>query len=249
VTTSKELYTNYFYPVLLSTPFDGNGSDQYSIKQNVWIMGRISKGILGGFSGKVGTVVGGTWKGIEYIRSQPVARKTKFSQKQLEQQAKFKLTVGFLKCMLDLLMVTFNDFAIGMTGYNSAVSYNLKNAITGTYPDYTIDYGLVLVSRGDLPNVAAPVATAVAGGMVQFDWTDNSGTGKTKARDKVFVVVYSPALNMVLYTPGSALRSEGTETLDARTFTGQTVHTYISVTSADGKDIANSVYTGSVVVS
>jgi hypothetical protein len=30
-------------------------------------MGTIKQGILGGFSGKVGTVVGGTWKGIHYM--------------------------------------------------------------------------------------------------------------------------------------------------------------------------------------
>ena len=29
-------------------------------------MGTISKGILGGFSGTVGTVIGGSWKGIDY---------------------------------------------------------------------------------------------------------------------------------------------------------------------------------------
>jgi len=32
-------------------------------------MGKIEKGILGGFSGKVGTVVGGNWRGIDYMRS------------------------------------------------------------------------------------------------------------------------------------------------------------------------------------
>ena len=31
-------------------------------------MGTIKKGILGGFSGKVGTVVGASWKGISYMR-------------------------------------------------------------------------------------------------------------------------------------------------------------------------------------
>ena len=30
-------------------------------------MGKISQGVLGGFSGKVGNVVGGTWKGIGYM--------------------------------------------------------------------------------------------------------------------------------------------------------------------------------------
>ena len=32
-------------------------------------MGTIKKGILGGFSGVVGTVTGGNWKGIDYMRS------------------------------------------------------------------------------------------------------------------------------------------------------------------------------------
>ena len=50
-------------------------------------MGTISKGILGGFSGTVGTVIGGSWKGIDYMRSQPSKRSGNFSQAQLEQQA------------------------------------------------------------------------------------------------------------------------------------------------------------------
>ena len=34
-------------------------------------MGRIKQGILGGFSGKVGTVVGASWKGKAYMRGMP----------------------------------------------------------------------------------------------------------------------------------------------------------------------------------
>jgi hypothetical protein len=34
-------------------------------------MGIVKKGILGGFSGKVGAVVDGSWKGISYMRSLP----------------------------------------------------------------------------------------------------------------------------------------------------------------------------------
>ena len=32
-------------------------------------MGKINQGILGGFSGKVGTAVGSTWKSINYMRA------------------------------------------------------------------------------------------------------------------------------------------------------------------------------------
>jgi hypothetical protein len=34
-------------------------------------MEKISNGILGGFSGTAGTVVGGKWKGIDYMHSKP----------------------------------------------------------------------------------------------------------------------------------------------------------------------------------
>jgi hypothetical protein len=39
------------------------------LSKNPFFMASFQKGILGGFSGKVGTVVGGNWKGIDYMRS------------------------------------------------------------------------------------------------------------------------------------------------------------------------------------
>lgn len=33
-------------------------------------MGQLHVGILGGITGKVGTVIGGSWSGKEYIRAQ-----------------------------------------------------------------------------------------------------------------------------------------------------------------------------------
>lgn len=36
-------------------------------------MGKINQGILGGFSGKVGNVIGGNWKGIDYMRVKPAS--------------------------------------------------------------------------------------------------------------------------------------------------------------------------------
>ncbi|MDP9040682.1 MAG: DUF6266 family protein [Bacteroidota bacterium] len=52
-------------------------------------MGTIVKGILGGFSGKVGTVVGSSWKGLAVMKSVPGPRKGSPTLLQLEQQAKF----------------------------------------------------------------------------------------------------------------------------------------------------------------
>ena len=52
-------------------------------------MGTISKGILGGFSGKVGTVIGGNWKGIDYMRSKAANHSKSLSTAQLEHWARF----------------------------------------------------------------------------------------------------------------------------------------------------------------
>lgn len=212
-------------------------------------MGTISKGILGGFSGTVGTVIGGTWKGIDYMRSMPARRSNTLTPAQMDQRLKFSLIVKFIQTMAGLVMISFRNYAVKMTGANNAVSYNLKNAITGTAPDFGIDYSLVLISRGDLPNALNPSAAAGAQpGKVTFTWLNNAGVGKSKNDDKALLVVHCPASNQTTYTTGSAARSALTETLDVATFSGETVETYIGFISADGKDIATSIYTGQVVV-
>ncbi len=52
-------------------------------------MGTIRKGILGGFHGTVGTVVGSFWNGINVMRSLPETTNTDFSATQLAAQARF----------------------------------------------------------------------------------------------------------------------------------------------------------------
>ena len=210
-------------------------------------MGIINKGILGGFSGKVGTVIGGNWKGIDYMRSQSSTRRTTFTQPQLEQQAKFALSVKFLQPMSGLLSVSFRDYAIRMTGFNNALRYTLINAVSGTYPAYTIDYSVALVSRGDLPNALSPGVNST-GGAVRFVWTDNSGTGKAMPTDKSIMVVYCPAKQQSIYTTTGPDRSAGSGIITATPFLGEQVETYLGFISEDGKNIASSIFTGSITV-
>lgn len=212
-------------------------------------MGTISKGILGGFSGKVGNVVGGNWKGIDYMRSKAARRNFKPTQPQLEQQLKFALAVRFIQTITALVEISFGDFAVRKTGFNSAVSYTLKNAVTGTYPVFNLQFADVLVSRGDLPNVLAPTVTVAAGGLVTWAWTDNSGVGIARPTDKALLVVHSPALNQSIYTTGSAGRSALSDTLNLASFSGQDVHCWIGFISEDGQNVSTSLYNGMIRVS
>ena len=212
-------------------------------------MGTISKGILGGFSGKVGTVIGGSWKGIQYMRSRPGRRSFTPTDKQLAQQLKFALTMRFLQPMAGLLDISFRNFAVRMTGINNAFAYNIQNAVTGTYPAFTIDYSLALVSRGDLPNIPGPAVTPGAGSILTFSWTDNTGSGIAKATDQAILVAYCPSLQQAVYTTAGGLRSALTGDLNASPFAGQTVETWIGFISENGQKVATSIFTGEVTVS
>ena len=212
-------------------------------------MGTIQKGILGGFSGTVGTVIGGTWKGIDYMRSKTSRRNFNPSQKQLEQQLKFALVMRFVQPMAGLLNISFRDFAIKMTGINNAFAYTINNALTGVYPTYAIDYAVALVSRGDLPNVLGPAVTSGAGSLLTFSWTDNSGVGKASATDQAILVAYCPSLKQAIYTTAGGPRSGLTGELNLLPFSGLAVETWIGFISESGMSIANSTFTGEVTVS
>jgi len=53
-------------------------------------MGKIRQGILGGFRGKVGTVVGSYWNGIFYMKALPLSTKKSRSGSQTMQQGYFR---------------------------------------------------------------------------------------------------------------------------------------------------------------
>lgn len=60
-------------------------------------MGKIGQGILGGLSGKVGNIIGASWKGINYIRIKPVSVANPRTVGQVNQRNKFSATLEFLQ--------------------------------------------------------------------------------------------------------------------------------------------------------
>lgn len=210
-------------------------------------MGKYQNGILGSFTGKVGTVVGSSWRGINYMRAHASSRRNTNTVAQAVQRAKFAKVGGFIKSMKDLLEIGFKDSAIKMTGANSALAYTLKAAVTGVYPNFTLAYNMVRVSNGSLPNAIAPAAAPGAAGIINFTWTDNSGTGIAFGTDKSLLVAYCEELNQTAYAFG-AMRSARNGTLNVPAFSGKTVQTWISFVSDNNRNVATSAFTGQVIV-
>lgn len=212
-------------------------------------MARYIKGILGPLQGTVGTVVGGSWNGIDYLRSRPKKSNRSASKLQIIQRAKFALVGEFLKGIVALLALAFRDKRSGISDYNGAFRFVFENALTGNYPAFLIDYSKVLLTKGVLLNAGNPQSGAEPGRVVKFTWTDNSGIAMANADDKCILILYCPELNRFLYTTDAGMRSDASATIDAAAFSGMTVETWIGFISDEEVNVATSLYTGQVVVS
>jgi len=212
-------------------------------------MGKISQGILGGFSGKVGNVIGGTWKGIDYMRVKPANVANPQTEGQVDQRSKFTTALQFLQTMKDFVKVGYKNYAIKMSAFNSAMSNILKNAVTGAYPDFTIDFASALISRGSLASVLNGTANSSAAGSIDFTWDDNSIESNAQATDKAMILAYNQSKDKAVFVTAGAARNAGAQTLTIPDdFSGDAVECFIAFISADGLSVANSKYLGSVTV-
>jgi flagellar basal body rod protein FlgB len=212
-------------------------------------MATFVKGILGGFSGKVGTVIGGTWKGIDYMRSKASSISNPQTTAQLDQRLRFSIMGKFLRPLTAFLRIGFKSQAVKMSAINAAMSYNLANALTGIYPDYDVDFTKVLVSQGTLPGALNAEVTATVAGEIGYTWEDNSTDTDASATDKALLVVYNPSKNKVVTVVDGNTRSGGSQTITLpANFTGDEVQCYISFSTAKQTVLSNSEFVGGVIV-
>ena len=213
-------------------------------------MATIPQGITGPFIGKVGPVIGYVSRGKAIMRGRPNLNKSRNpSALQRQQHAKFFLMNKFLGPIIPFLNETKKTVDIDLTGYNKAFSYNVKNAIAGTYPDLIINYNTVLLSRGDLPNVRSVEIESLSHGEITCRWTDNSGTGLAGPGDKAFLAVYCPeASNSWIYGLDQTERSAGICFFNVTLFSGRTVQIYMGFVSSDGKEVSDSLYAGELQI-
>ena len=212
-------------------------------------MATINQGILGPFSGKVGTVVGAIWKGIATIRSYNPNVTNPNTPAQQEQRAKFGLMVSFLRPFLALLNLGFGLKAIKQTAFNAAMKYNMANAITGVYPAFSIDYSKVLLGEGNLPAALNAAAVSVLANKIDFTWDDNSTEGGADPLDKIVISVYHPVLKKAVSVIGAATRTAGTQTVTVPdVWASATVQTYIGFTNANEDVVSNIEFLAAVMV-
>lgn len=168
-------------------------------------MAILKHGINGPFSGKVGSVVGTTWKGIDIIRSRPKPP-THFSDPQLANQMRMTMVQDFLRQLIEPLRIGFRDDFILPAAYHSAVSYHKKFAFAGEYPNLFIDLPKVKIAQGTLW-IPEEITIQNDDAHIELTWSTNM-EDNARHDDQLLLVLWDETKQSAQYTL-QAYRSAG----------------------------------------
>ena len=211
-------------------------------------MAKLKYGIFGPLAGKLGPIVGASWMGIPYVRQAPqkpeVPRARTAAQTANEEKMKFVNLL--LMPFHPYVTVGFQNLAIQKTALSAAYSYNFHHAITGAYPDLGVDYSKMMISKGDLPGLNAPVMEFKAPDTLKITWGDDISL-TSSFDDQLMLLVYCPQLHLADGFIGGVKRAAKASifTFDPE-MRGKVLEVYLSVTSLSRKKIADSLYMGRI---
>ena len=198
-------------------------------------MAKIDQGILGGYSGRIGSVVGYYRKGKWCVRAyQPTINDAK-SAAQLQQRSIFKAMIQFasrtlapirwgMKQISDMEEITECNLFMRMN------SQNFKH-IDGTVQ---IVYSGLQFSMGDLPGVDFRSLQVEADGRVTVDYEPNRISSRAKMEDEVHVYAYLPSEGLGVLCAPASRRSKQTAFMLPDGWASQDVHFYGFTLASDG---------------
>lgn len=208
-------------------------------------MGVLSRGILGGFRGKVGPVIGSSWKGIDVMKSKPLSVANPRTPAQTAQRNAFSGVVALASAILvGIVKPLWDRFAQQESGFNAFISANIGNFnSTGIISNFP---GMVF-SRGKLDNIEVTSAAFDASDAnVTILWNTTGGFPD----DMLYFVAIRESDQAVLTARTVDERSVGSSVLPISTpmAAGETIHYYFMARKADGTEVSDSTATSTTVV-
>ncbi len=152
-------------------------------------MARLLTGLHGPFTGKLGSVIGTSWKGLHIMRVIPANHNDANTTLQQAQRAKIKLLSSFLSKCNSLIRIGFAAIDPKNTAFNNAIKHNLAEVVEGTFPNFTINIAKLKLSTGKLRNVWDPTIMSVDANTISISWTDNTNNENAFATDRLHLCV------------------------------------------------------------
>lgn len=199
-------------------------------------MGKFHNGVLGTMTGKVGGVVGRTWKGINTVASYQPNVSNPRTNAQVGQRNKLtgltqlasQLNTGFIKPLWD------RD-AKKMSGFNAFIQSNMA-AISDTGE---IDFESLVASKGKM---AAPavLSASLNGSEIELMYDTAISDAYGLPSDKVYAFAYKPSTGALLLSSGVVDRAAGRVVLEGAELPGADWVAYLAFRRADGSMCSNS---------
>jgi len=212
-------------------------------------MAKLSKGIFGPVSGRIGSVVGATWKSIAYLRSMPRKKKQKTvrTPAQIANQMKFKFVTEWLVPFYPYVSNGFRHLAQERTEINAAFSLNYRQAAKGAYPDLSISYPDVVLSKGNLPGLMEAEVSRIGADVIQLSWGKNTQLRQVSFDDQLMLVVYSPELKIADGFIGGVKRADHKCSFKLNPkLANKALEAYVSTYTLSGKMVSDSKYMGRI---
>ena len=154
-------------------------------------MGKIKQGILGGFKGKVGTVIGASWNGIAYMRGLAQSVKNPQTEAQLKQRSFFKEVQD--------LVGQLSDEQLAFLFPNSVKGMSRRNLLTKQLSAYPIETEegkhadlADIVSLGNAPTADLPDVSIVASrSAVTISWNADTAWRSQHADEYPTICVFN----------------------------------------------------------
>lgn len=187
------------------------------------IGGVILSGILGGFSGKVGPVVGASWKGIDYMKQYVIPANPNTSGQQTQRNKMSQAIVNARQVLSTLIADYWNPFAVHMSGFNAFTSELLL-----TFAGANVFAINTKVAKGTLTPILSLVASYTPGTGVLASVWDANIVGDALGTDTVVFVAYEKgSKNIVGYQDTGTLRSAEAGSMTIATgYTATNVYLY-----------------------
>ena len=154
-------------------------------------MGKIKQGILGGFKGKVGTVIGSSWNGIAYMRGLPQSTKDRKSAAQLAQRDFFREVQDLVgQLSYEQLVFLFPESVQGMSRRNLLVK---QLSAASAIEDGAKHVNLAeITSLGNAPTADLPDVTITAeNSNVTISWENDNGWRSQHADEYPTICVFN----------------------------------------------------------
>lgn len=201
-------------------------------------MAKLNMGILGGFTGKVGTVVGYIRKGQPVIRALPQKPQVEASENQKNARMRFAALRKIIPSFVPAFSIGFRAQLDEKMVHCVAFSELWALGVVGDAPECAIDYSKVIVSKGRRPNLAE-ARVVREGDSIVATWAPKGNIPPADGTDEVYLAVYSTAENYIRVVSAPALRAEGRLSMPAPD--GE-LHCYLFAAAANDKETSLSQY-------